>query len=133
MTESRSVARKNEVSSVNKVWTTEKFLEFLERLTHEERRVLACLLDDEDSWVSESSILKTLHVHDGAALSRLLNMINVVALSIEMDPGRVYTERAFTADGTERACRIALEFSFAATEAGWPSKGDADDLRRKQQ
>jgi hypothetical protein len=38
---------KNEVSSVNKVWTTEKFLEFLERLTHEERRVLACLLDDE--------------------------------------------------------------------------------------
>ena len=119
---------------MNKVWTTEKFSEFLERLAHEERRVLACLLDDEDSWVSESSILKTLHLHDGAALSRLLNMISVVALSIEMDPGRVYTERAFTADGiSERACRITLEFSWAATEAGWPSKDDADDLRRKQQ
>ncbi len=128
------MARKNEVSSVNKVWTSEKFLEFLERLTHEERRVLACLLDDEDSWVSESSIFKTLHLHDVAALSRLLNMISAVALSIEMDPGRVYTERAFTADGIfERACRIALEFSFAATQAGWPSKDDAEDLRRKQQ
>ena len=119
---------------MNKVWTTEKFTAFLERLTHEKRCVLACLLDDEDSWVIESSILKTLHLHDGAALSRLLNMISVVALSLEMDPGRVYSERAFTAGGvSERACRIAPEFSFAATQAGWPSKNDAEDLRRKQQ
>jgi len=119
---------------VNKVWTTEKFLEFLERLTHEERRVLACLLDDEDCWVSESSILKTLHLHNGAALSRHLNMISAVARSIGMDPRRVYTESAFTADGiSERACRIALEFSWAALVAGWPSKDDAEDLRRKQQ
>jgi hypothetical protein len=128
------MAGKNEVSSVNKAWTTERFLEFMERLTHEERRVLACLLDDEDSWVSESSILKTLHLHDGAALSRLLNMISAVALSIEMDPGRVYTQRLFTTDGiSERACRIALEFSWAATAAGRPSLDDAEDLRRKQQ
>lgn len=119
---------------MKKVWTTEKFLEFIDRLTHEERRVLACLLDDEDRWVSESSILKTLHLHNGEGLSRLLNMISIVAQSIEMDPGRVYTQKTLTADAIpERACRIALEFSWAATEAGWPSPDDAEELRRKQQ
>jgi hypothetical protein len=116
---------------VTKAWATEKFSEFIGRLTHEERRVLACLLDHDDDWVSESSILETLHLRDGAALSRLLNVISVVARSIKMDPREVYSEHA--ADGSERVCRIAVEFSIAATAAGWPSKEDAEDLRRKQQ
>ncbi|SPE28357.1 hypothetical protein SBA7_1200009 [Candidatus Sulfotelmatobacter sp. SbA7] len=125
-----AVLEQEDVSKDTMTWTPNDFTEFTERIQLRQRKLLARLLEyGSTTWLSAEKLCDLLGIRGNQALAGVLSGVTKVALSLDIDPRRIYLQTTRFKEGKPyRLYRVASGFLRAATEHEWPSKKDLEAL-----
>lgn len=123
-----AVLEQEDVSKDTMPWTPNDFTKFTERIQLRQRKLLAKLLEyGSTTWLSAEKLCDLMSVRGNQALAGVLSGVTKVALSLDIDPKRVYLQTTRFKEGKPyRLYRIASGFLRAAAEHEWPSKTDLE-------
>jgi hypothetical protein len=107
-------------------WSPHDFTEFTSRVQWQQRRLLAALLEHEPTtWVTSERLREILHITTNQGLAGVLSGITKVAMSLDIEPERVYLQTTRFKNGKpQKFYRAGSGFLRAAVEYEWPSKDD---------
>jgi hypothetical protein len=113
-------------------WTTDEFQRFTGRIQYQQRRLLAKLLDyGTTAWLEDRKLWSDLDISGNRVLAGTLSGISKVALMLDIDPRRVYTQKTvYEHAKPRRLYQVTSGFLQAAAKHKWPS---AEDLRKPKQ
>ncbi len=111
---------------VDSPWSAEEFQQFTGRIHHQQRRLLAKLLEyGTTAWLEDWKLRDLLDLSGNKALAGTLSGISKVALMFGIDPRRVYTQKTLYKHAKpQRTYQITSGFLQAAAKYKWPSKDD---------
>ena len=129
--EAASVARElgeSRHSLFSAKWQPHEFLDFVNRLQWQQRRILAFLLKAQYWRASDSELREALKVKGNQALAGILSGITKVAQAMEIDPSRVYWQRTEYKQGVPaREYRLTEGFAKAAVDNDWPEEKNLEE------
>jgi hypothetical protein len=116
----------SQLSKVDGPWSAEEFRQFTGRIHHQQRLLLANLLEyGTTAWLEDWKLRDLLDLSGNKALAGTLSGISKVALMFGIDPRRVYTQRTLYKHAKpQRTYQITSGFLQAAAKYKWPSKDD---------
>ncbi len=125
-----AVLEQEDMSKDTMPWTPNDFTEFTERIQRRQRKLLAKLLEyGSTTWLSAEKLCDLISDRGNQALAGVLSGVTKVALSLDIDPKRVYLQTTRFKEGKPyRLYRVASGFLRAAAEHEWPSKIDLEAL-----
>jgi hypothetical protein len=105
-------------------WQRHEFSEFVEKIQLNQRRLLAALLKVPAS-LTDTEIRQRFGFGTNKVLAGWLSGISKVALSLGIDPQRIYTQRTnYRRRKPERRYSVTYGFRDQAKLADWPSESD---------
>jgi len=108
-------------------WKTHEFEEFVERLQHRQRKLLAALLETSEGLL-DHQLCSHLNIASNRALAGVLSGITKVALAQDIDPARVYKLiRKYEQGLPIRRYVVTNGFGEAASDNSWPSREDLEE------
>jgi len=116
-------------SPVSNPWRLDEFLEFVNRIQYQQRRLLAALLRTPQHEVMPDYQLRgALGLSSNQGLAGVLSGITKVAQSMDIDPKRIYGQSTKYKQGSpERSYWLTPAFRQIAEDADWPSMHDLEE------
>jgi hypothetical protein len=112
-------------------WSSDEFQKFTGRIQYQQRRIVAKLLEYGTAWLEDKKLCSDLDIPSNRALAGTLSGISKVALLLDIDPRRVYTQKTVYQHAKPRRLYQATSgFLQAAAKHKWPS---AEDLKKPKQ
>jgi hypothetical protein len=110
-------------------WLAHEFMDFVNRIQYQQRRLLALLLKKN---MNDHELREALGVSGNQALAGILSGITKVAQIMEIDRRRIYLQRTQYEQGLPvRDYMVAPGFKFSALDNDWPTEKDLVEPQKK--
>jgi len=109
-------------------WQPHEFLDFVNRVQVQQRRLLATLLRANWGRATDKELRESLGIVSNQALAGILSGVTKVAQAMDIDRRTVYSQRTEYKEGLPvREYRIAEGFKSAAVDNDWPTAKDLEE------
>ena len=109
-------------------WQPHEFLDFVNRLQWQQRRLLAFILKAQYNRATDKQLREALKLRGNQALAGVLSGITKVAQAMDIDPTRIYWQRTEYREGSPfREYRLATGFVQSARDNDWPEEKNLEE------